>query len=374
MEESVRELVAQRVEDDRFYRRGRVALDPKVAVVIDADRAVNYLGLKIGEEFILEGEAFLPVDTFLGKRTVFFPEPIQVGGSDYYLEIKGYGRNGQELYPRRHDEGDLYFGLFLAYAKREFYIPQTLRQMGVKNIQLPGALLKFDPSRFITYSSVGLAQVLHSCLSIGKYRYLLSHPGGINPDVGNGEALVSQVVADLTHRFITSFDEDGLVGIANFANQFGLKQEVDGISEDGCGYVIRLVRSPIRVGDLHDPSIVTEQNKLIARQVGSTVRQMLELGYWHLSPNPGNWTSAGELVDFADVAKYPGDLPMVTSDAYFRNMASFNDYIKCVFGPETVGYLASDFQAGFMDRDTSTQEVLTTTKAILKRLERDGAF
>lgn len=371
----VEQLVKQQIEEDRWYRGGRNYLTPKPAKVVDFDDELNVFGLQIGREFTMSGEGFLPVNTLLGRRTVFWEKPVMVGGTAFYLEAKGYGRNGQELYPHIHKEGDLYFGMFLDCAKREFYQPKFLRLRGIENIQKSVAVLQFGTPDFVKYSAQGLALVISAGLQFSAHQERLTKALDMIfqecdqvPDeyFWHSEDELGKKVAG---EFLKVFQTGGVAAVKEWAKRCGLLDELGGIT---CGrefgYVLRAVKSPIRVGDLHDKSIVTEGNKQIAKQVGRTVRQMLELGFWHTSPNPGNWTTEGELVDFEDVIKYPEEASLIGEDMYLRRITALGDYVEFTFGNGTVGHLSPEFQEGFMGSKTSTRKVVKTTLGILGRL------
>jgi len=260
-------------------------------------------------------------------------------------------------------------------AKKEFYLPKLLRTHGIGNTQRPIALLQFDTEDFVRYSSLGLAQLISARLQLGPHQErvrkalhrLYPEYKRISDDfcwdkrgeLGQGVAV----------EFLRAFQNGGMEEVKKWARRFNLLNEVNGITEgQEFGYVVRAVRSPLRVGDLHDKDIVTERNQQIARQIGQTVRKMLELGFWHTSPNPGNWTTEGELVDFEDVVEYPRELPLIEKDMIFRKFATLKDYAGFTFGEGTIGYLTKEFQEGFIGSRTTTQEVVKTASVVLGRL------
>ena len=100
------------------------------------------------------------------------------------------------------------------------------------------------------------------------------------------------------------------------------------------------------------------------------VRNMLELGFWHTSPNPGNWTTEGELVDFEDVVEYPKEITLIGKDMRFRKITTLEDYARFTFGEGTIGYLTKEFQEGFMGEKVGTQAVAQETLEVLDRLSR----
>lgn len=371
----VEQLVRQKVEEDKHYRFGENSLIPKRARVVDFDDGLNTFGLQIGQEFTLSGEGFLLVNVILGRRTVFLEKPINIDGTTYYLEVKGYGRNGRELYPETHVEGDLYFGMYLDSAKKEFYLSKLLRAHGIRNTQRPVALLQFDAGDFVRSSSLGLAQLISARLQLGPHQGRVRkalhqlHPAYKRMDddfYWDKRVELGQEVAD---EFLRVFQSGSIEAVKKWARSLNLLNEVNGITEEQeFGYVIRAVKSPLRVGDLHDKNIVTERNRQIARQIGQTVRKMLELGLWDTSPNPGNWTTEGELVDIEDVVEYPKEISLIEKDMRFRKITTLEGYAGFTFGEGTIGYLTEEFQEGFIGSRTSTQEVVKTALDILSGL------
>lgn len=371
----VEQFVRQKIEEDKHYRFGENSLIPKRARVVDFDDELNTFGLQIGQEFTLSGEGFLPVNVILGRRTVFLERPVNIDGTTYYLEVKGYGRNGRELYPDTHVEGDLYFGMYLDSAKKEFHLPKLLRAHGIRNTQRPIALLQFDTEDFIKYSSLGLAQLISARLQLGPHQGRVRKAlHQLHPEYkrmtdefywDKRDELGQEVAGEI----LRAFQSGGIEAVKKWARRFNLLNEVNGITEEQAfGYVIRAVKSPLRVGDLHDKGIVTEENKQIARQIGQTVRKMLELGLWHTSPNPGNWTTEGELVDFEDVVEYPKEISSIEKDMRFRKITTLEDYVRFTLGRGTIGYLTQEFQEGFMGSRTTTQEVVKAALDVVDRL------
>lgn len=158
--QTVNELVRCQIERDRLYRGNRTALFPKSAKILDIDPEFNVLSLQKGENFTLSGDGVLGDTHMIGRRTVFLEQPVSFDGVDYYLEIKGYGLNGRELFTNKHDEGDLFFGLFLDFAEREYYFPKILEENGVLTIQRPVALLEFSLDDFVSFVMPSLAHLI----------------------------------------------------------------------------------------------------------------------------------------------------------------------------------------------------------------------
>lgn len=328
---------------------------PKPATVIEVGEP-NLFVAQPGDEFILSGERDVAIWTILGKRTAFILEPVSIGGINYYLEAKGYGMNGKYLYPELHSEGDLYHGMFRDSAEREYYYAQQVRGLGIGPTQQSVALLEFDTDTFVRYCCVGLQE--HWELLDGK---------GDDTD----EATEDQAGVSAALECWKAFQTGGRGGVRRWAEERNVREAVSGIIDGReAGYVIRAVRSPYRVGDLHDPEIVTSQNQEIAKRMGRMARKMLEQGYWNISPNPGNWTKAGELVDFEDVIRYPLESHLAEEDREFRDITSETAHLAFTFGDGSIGLLAPEFREGFAESPASDKEVAQVAQNILNFLRR----
>jgi len=204
---------------------------------------------------------------------------------------------------------------------------------------------------------------------IDAIRQLLPHERRLDCASLQSERIRKRLGRQVAEIVLETYQAGGKTALRQLAERVGLENELAGlIDERQAGYVIRAVKSPIRVGDLHDPEIVTERNKVIAQQIGKTVRQMLELGFLHMTPNPGNWTTEEELVDFEDVARLPQDAALIAQDMAYRHIPDMKSYLKFIFGEGTIGYLTADFQKGFMGRKTTTDGVVKTSLRILQTL------
>ena len=160
----------------------------------------------------------------------------------------------------------------------------------------------------------------------------------------------------------------GRRGLKEWAERTGHERDTAAlVDEREFGYVIRAVKSPLRVGDLHDPEIVTDANKAIARQMGGTTRRLLEHGYWNLSPNPGNWTTAGELVDFEDVIQVPNELHLAESDQSSRGIPSRRKHLEFTFGEGSTGLLSPQFREGFVGAPATDETVGEIADRIVAR-------
>lgn len=373
LQEAISKTIAVQKEHSR---RNKTALFPKRARVLDFDSEfAPFLAMVPGDNFVLEGNGYVAANNWIGRRTVFFEHPVTIGGYSYYLEVKGYGRNGRELFPNKHSEGDLMFGTYIDSARREFYIPQELEQIGINNIQRPVALLEFDEADFVKYTIDGLGQMLRARMRLfdrtrNAVRLLLPNDSFPPDDNRWYTKKYDALGRKAAKKILAVYFSGGKKALQQLAGNSGLEVELAGLTDEKqAGYIIRAVKSPIRVGDLTDPDIVTDRNRVIAHRMGKIVRAMLEIGYLDTSPNPGNWTTEGELVDFEDVLKYPADSSEISKLMSYYGKQTLPDYLEFVFGKGTIGHLTADFQEGFMGGKTTAADVVEESLKILAKLD-----
>lgn len=332
-----------------LYRVGNPRFVPKPAVV-EQIAEPSVIAATPGESFTLIGEGRVPVDTVIGKRAAYMPDPINLDGVPYYLDAKGYGRNGQELYGSYHSEGDLWLGMFMESAEREYGHALELQRQGFDPIQRSVALLRFETDEFARSVLMNLfGDIGHDR---ARRRY-------------DAEAYRS-AMTDILECW-SRYQADGRDGIRSWIAEFGYATDLVGLIDGReAGYVLRAMRSPFRVGDLKDPAIVTERNRMIAERMGDLTRRLLEAGYWNLSPNPGNWTRTGELVDFEDVIRVADELHLAEDDQRRREFATRREHLAFTLGSGTTGLLAEPFRHGFAGRPASDDEVAALAEEILE--------
>jgi len=367
--------------DRQHFRRGKTELIPKKSTVIRVNPEFqSILSTREGNEFTLEGEGFLPGDFLFGRRTIFLEKPVEIAGETYYLEVKGYGQNGRELYGHKHVEGDLFYGMFLDNAAREFDYPKDLGEKGIRDLQKPVALMRIPQEIYIEEVLKTLPQVISARVAFGKDK-IRSTAAKLFPHLGDDTPLATsnwtdeerdEIGQEITERLRIAYDLERLEGIRKLADKLGVGEEVEGILDNReVGYVIRAVKSPFRVGDGVKENL-NARTQEIARKMGEISRRMLEFGYLNVSPNPGNWTTEGELVDFEDVLKLPEDIHALRETALFwtkrKSMknCSVESLIEMSYGEFMIGVFTPYFQEGFMTGRTNTRSVVQKAVQILR--------
>lgn len=326
---------------------------PKTATVVEV-REPHIFPYRVGESMTLRGSKNVENrHALLGQRTVYLPDPVTLDGEPHYLQVKGYGCSGKWLYGGLHSEGDVFFGMFMDAVEREHRYADVAQELGL-DAQRPVAMLQYETDEWVR---MALVSVLESV------------SGELRRDHEYGESYEQAVV--MVGDCYARFQSDGRAGIAAWADEHPEYRPDVAALLDGreAGYVIRAVRRPGRVGDLHDERIVTEYNKAIAVKMGEHARVLLEHGFWNLSPNPGNWTIDGQLVDFEDVVDVRRDHEEIRRDQAFRGFTSLEEHCAFSFGSGSVGLLSPEFKHGFAGRPSSDEAIGEIAANIIRSLE-----
>ena len=134
------ELVRKHEEFNRIRETGNWVTIKRGKVVRKSDFAPE--DFQIGEEYIPRGNFYSPLsETISAKRTVFKKKPVVISSERYYLELKGYGRNGKELFFQEHVDGDVYYGMYLCSAIKEFERSEIAAKLNL-SVALPIAVVQ----------------------------------------------------------------------------------------------------------------------------------------------------------------------------------------------------------------------------------------
>jgi hypothetical protein len=119
---------------------------------------------EINGEYTASGKFYpLAPDDFLGKRTVFKKDPIKIKSELYYLELKGYGRDGRELYFQEHISGDVFFGMYLDLAIQEYERATIAMNLNLP-VTLPLAVIKIPRDEYLRTGVIGFQGTLKALL------------------------------------------------------------------------------------------------------------------------------------------------------------------------------------------------------------------
>lgn len=329
--DKIRELYDWREECPR--------ITPKPFIVEKiSETGAKILNFERGSEQTFSGTFFAPLGPGSLKRVLFHPLGIHVNGETYFMEIKGYGADGGNLGLVYHDDGDALFGMFYKNAKKEYNI---LNKASINGISVPKPLLagKFDREVIVNSGLRNYADLTtlrkdcHNKKAINKrYKELKK-----NYDKGL-ESLESCLKKMLPVYWPISEDP---IAILNQPYNLGI--------------VVRGAKSPIRLGDPSRKYAFTEQNIKIAKSCGKAFIQLIDLGYFHLSPSTGNWTLAGELTDMADCYDLKKDKNLVKVIKN-REKEIKEDFWKDLIGPRHTSNLYPFFIEGMYSEQITIKE------------------
>jgi hypothetical protein len=256
-------------------------------------------------------------------RTVFRPEPIIIHNEPHFLEIKGYGASGKDLYPRHHCEGDLFYGMYLKFATEEFNTMQLAHSLNKRTSQ-GIALLEFSQEEFHRASLQGLASI-------------------IPLDKRSEEWPEKEVRAHQLYEHLKQYGSDSLVQRlkGDFKEwQWGLFDALD-LPKGPAGYLVRASRCPFRVCEGEAHSVEQTDCEDAVYVAGQTFAKLIEVGILHHVPSQGNITLAGELTDYEDCSRMD-DLEEIRKNWRFMaeqfkkdngNLWSLSDYLNLILGP-----------------------------------------
>ncbi|MDO8655152.1 MAG: hypothetical protein Q7R48_01865 [bacterium] len=308
------------------------------------------------------------VDSVLGVRTVFKKEPILIEGQPYYLELKGYGENGRMLYLSEHVSRDVYYGMYLDNALREFERLEQATQAGLA-VPLPLAVVEIPREEYLRVAIKGFEKVVAACLLFYQNPSLVEEVIGEKlPDFHRDEDDCQKAALQIL-KWIENHPEGVEQGIRTFVrgvrdpnqplNSFfnKLTRSADALlTGRRFGYLIRATKCPVRVGDPSDRDLDIPANRKIARQAGRTFRGLLELGLLHHCPGTGNWTLAGELTDLQDTFDLRREGFALADHMELVGKGDMQSFVRYLLGREHGGMLSPFFIEGVCGKKKSLRD------------------
>jgi hypothetical protein len=359
----INKLVEESEEFNKLRSKSSWVTKKRGKIICKSDFAQE--NFKVGSEYTPTGKFYplVPSDIF-GKRTVFKKEPIIINSEKYYLELKGYGRNGKELYFQEHESGDVFYGMYLDLALQEFERMEFATKLNLP-VVLPIAVIQIPREVYLKKGLVGFRQSIASVISLGfineeKLENLIGKFNREDPEVVTSK-LISHILRTYPDKpeegieFVLSQldSENSDFGVKNKAKVLLSKREV--------GYLIRASKCPIRVGDPTSKKIATPYYREIAKKMGYTFRVLLENGYLHYCPGTGNWTVAGELTDFADTFNLRTEESKLKERMEKVQKTDIREFLKYLIGPEHTGILCSDFILGMYREKLTLKDAVERT-------------
>ncbi|MBI4016148.1 MAG: hypothetical protein HY363_00470 [Candidatus Aenigmarchaeota archaeon] len=324
------------------------ALIPKRAIVVDTTEHGILSGFRLHAERVLVGRAY-PHYYLMPQRTVFKPEPKKFNGESFYVEIKGYGANGRHLYAMHHCEGDLFYGMYLEHARREFNLLKSVQNVG--RVHLPLALLYFSHEEFTRQAFRGLAsRAFNKTFSKSKEE--------IPKELGRTEI-------ETAKKLFAIYQHQGLESALNLLRPYCSEYNYRMFDEfstvkNPAGYLIRAARCPFRITDSQKGLLKSDLEEA-AYMAGQTYARMITQGILHLVPSEGNITFAGELMDMEDAVTVD-NLTEIRKSWQFMSQQfrdektdTFNAYLSLTLGRHFLGAFTSAFIEGTGLGDTPNE-------------------
>ena len=268
-------------------------------------------------------------------RVFFFPYSIQIGGETRFVEVKGYGRDGRDMTLFLHPDGDINFGMFFKNAAKEYSILEKAVQAG---LCVPPPLL---------LGKIPREEWLKSALN--EIKYLIDSydipTNGINLESLTVETDIKELGRQINNLQVFYFVD----AVSAFKQPYN------------AGFLIRAPLSPFRIGDLEDKYKFNQRNVWIARTCGKTFWQLLDLGYFHLSPSTSNWTTQAELTDMSDCYDLRKDKNLVKIIKERENKTQ-QDFWEDLIDKRHTGNLSPYFIEGIFGEPISVEEAAVEIK------------
>ena len=140
--ETIEALVKEEDELNEIRQKTGWVTEKKGKVVRRSEFAPEWI---IGD-FVIRGKIYSALaQMILPLRTLFLKKSLKINGTPFYLEIKGYGFEGRELYFQEHVSGDVYYGMYLEKALMEFKRIELAMSLGILT-PLPIAVVEIPRS------------------------------------------------------------------------------------------------------------------------------------------------------------------------------------------------------------------------------------
>jgi|GEM_PF-3300812 len=377
-ETKIEEVIAKAKEYNQITRKNSQVM-PKIGTIRKTGNyPIKNFNFKVGDTFTYKGKAYSPIPECLARRTVFIEKPVIINGEKYYLELKGYGANGKHIFPREHEEHDIFYGMYYKNAEKEFDLLQVAYKIGT-NSPLAVALVEANQDDLVKQLFLGLKELLEAYLKFKSIDYTIwkeflkknGYKGNIEPgdtyepkdsQLNKAIKVLNEIYylggPDKLHKVLNhlvSKDPTAKWRPVNFV-RFDAK----------AGYVVRACKSPLRVGDPNDKNLPKEKYAAIGRNIGCDFRLLLEHGYLHSSPNIGNWTLASELTDFEDVINlHDGQSELLEVMNNFSTK-TLEKYVEFILGFPHCGILSEFFCEGIMGGETTFKKACDGVLSILR--------
>lgn len=370
------ERLIREIEEEHDWSGKTAWVTPKRGILIRRSRwAPDWLQ---EGEIVFQGK-FYPFLAwiFLKLRTVFRKHSFLIDGVPYYLELKGYGENGRTLYLSEHVSGDVYYGMYLENAIKEFERLEKAALAGL-SVTLPLGVVEIPREEYLRVALEGFQFALDAHFILGDDVFA-QFEDIIGKQSSDFEDFCKEAAARIV-SWVKRHPEGVEAGIRTVMERAynpeipqdsffnGLSRSADALlSGKKFGYIIRASRCPIRVGDPGDKNLDSPENREIAQSAGRAFRGLLELGLLHHCPGTGNWTIAGELTDLQDTFDLRQEWDALAEHVCLVGKKGMEDFVRYLLGPEHGGVLWPFFVEGVCGRKTSLKQATHEVLALLSQ-------
>ena len=195
---------AAKAYESMIKLHGSDLVTPKTVEIMAASSFGKEIGFSKGE-YTFSGPyiPFITTHEFIGKRTVFDPNPVMIGGKQFYLEIKGLGRDGREMYLDYHGKDDQFpepnFGMWLDQSASSYNLYGLASKQGLR-IPLPVAGGRISRDEYLRQGLEGLKKDLEIIL-YSAYGFLTLKSFSLGYDPRRIAAIAMKAMPDLKEEF-----------------------------------------------------------------------------------------------------------------------------------------------------------------------------
>ncbi len=340
----------------------------KLGTLVRVDEKFSDL-LKEGEEYVPQGIFYsTSPDDLISRRTIFRDNPLKIDGKKYFLELKGYGVNGKDIWFQEHDAKDVYYGMYLENALLEFERLQFARNLGLE-VPFPVAVVQIPHEEYLRQGLESFSRGLTGITIEWDFKDedFLANFGTPFHRFRNSDAILNYLKK-------SSDPEKKMKEILSlFKSPFKSRPSPESkikalTSGKEIGYLIRAARCPYRIGGHYEvKNLSLPANKSAVKRTGKTFMRLLENGILHHCPSLGNFTLDGELSDLQDTFDLNTEYEKLEPHMKFVGTKSLREFTEYLIGPiHTSSKLSQDFIDGMYHKGISLEEAVDRTMKIIE--------
>lgn len=183
---------------------GSDQVTPKTVEIMATSCFGEEIGFSKGE-YTFSGRyiPFMTSHEHIGKRTVFDPSPVLIGGKPFYLEFKGLGRDGREMYLNYHTKNTQFpepnFGMWLEESAASYNIYGFASKQGLR-MPLPIAGGRISGDEYFRQGLEGLKMDLGAIL-YSSFGFLTLKSLSVGFDPREVAAIAKKAMPSLKEEF-----------------------------------------------------------------------------------------------------------------------------------------------------------------------------